>query len=146
MLKYLLLAVWAAAYAAAATANTSHVMMQGFYWDCPEDWYLVMEERAGELRDMQGGYGIDRIWFPAPQKSHAGRRSMGYDPYDYYDLGQLDQKGTVPTHFGTQNQLRNTIATLLLSPAVTARPVRVLAGSGTDWALPICVQLEPSSE
>lgn len=83
-------------------------MMQGFYWDCPEDWYLTMESKADELRDMQGGYGIDRMWFPPPQKSQAGRRSMGYDPYDYFDVGQFDQKGTVPTHFGTQNQLRNT--------------------------------------
>lgn len=86
-------------------------MMQGFYWDCPEDWYHTMTDSAGELRDMQGGYGIDRIWFPPPQKSHSGRRSMGYDPYDYYDLGRYRQKGTVATHFGTQEDLKNTIAT-----------------------------------
>lgn len=109
MLKYLLLAVCVTANAAVPPANKSHVMMQGFYWDCPEDWYLVMGERADELRDMQGGYGIDRIWFPPPQKSHAGRRSMGYDPYDYYDLGEYNQKGTVPTHFGTQRDLKKTI-------------------------------------
>ena len=109
MLKYMLLAVCVTANAAAPPANTSRVMMQGFYWDCPEDWYRVMEERAGELRNMQGGYGIDRIWFPPPQTSHAGRRSMGYDPYDYYDLGAYSQKGTVPTHFGTHSDLKKTI-------------------------------------
>ena len=92
-----------------AFGGGAHVMMQGFYWDCPEDWYQVMAEKADALADMQGGYGIDRIWFPAPQKSQSGRRSMGYDPYDYYDLGQYDQKGTVPTHFGTQDQLKETI-------------------------------------
>ncbi len=90
-------------------AGTARVMMQGFYWDCPQDWYRTMEDKAGELRDMQDGYGIDRIWFPPPQKSQSGRHSMGYDPYDYYDLGQYDQKGTVPTHFGTQNDLRKAI-------------------------------------
>ncbi|MBN2162229.1 MAG: hypothetical protein JXR25_16535 [Pontiellaceae bacterium] len=94
---------------AAAFGGSAHVMMQGFYWNCPEDWYLVMTEKAGELADMKGGYGIDRIWFPAPQKSQSGRGSMGYDPYDYYDLGQYDQKGTVPTHFGTQEQLKSAI-------------------------------------
>jgi alpha-amylase len=86
-------------------------MMQGFYWDCPTDWYRVMEDKAEELRNMQDGYGIDRMWFPPPQKSHSGRRSMGYDPYDYFDLGQYDQKGTVPTHFGTHGELRNVIKT-----------------------------------
>ena len=30
---------------------------------------------------------------------------MGYDPYDYYDLGEFDQKGGVPTWFGTQDAL-----------------------------------------
>ena len=30
---------------------------------------------------------------------------MGYDPYDYYDLGEFDQKGSVPTWFGTKAEL-----------------------------------------
>ena len=27
---------------------------------------------------------------------------MGYDPYDFFDLGEFDQKGSVATWFGTQ--------------------------------------------
>ena len=34
-----------------------------------------------------------------------GGMSMGYDPYDYYDLGEIDQKGSVPTWFGTKSEL-----------------------------------------
>lgn len=90
--------------------ETAGVMMQGFYWDCPEGWYGVMADKAEELRYMRGGWGIDRLWFPAPQKSHSGRHSMGYDPYDYYDLGQYDQMGTTATHFGTQEELKNATA------------------------------------
>lgn len=30
---------------------------------------------------------------------------MGYDPYDYYDLGEFNQKGGVPTWFGTRKEL-----------------------------------------
>jgi alpha-amylase len=30
---------------------------------------------------------------------------MGYDPYDYYDLGEFDQKGGIPTWFGTRQDL-----------------------------------------
>jgi alpha-amylase len=31
---------------------------------------------------------------------------MGYDPYDYYDLGDIDQKGTIKTWFGSKGELR----------------------------------------
>ncbi|MBI9020338.1 MAG: alpha-amylase [Verrucomicrobia bacterium] len=92
-----------------AKASKANVMMQGFYWDCPSGWYRTMAAKAGELRDMRDGWGIDRIWFPPPQKSDSGGYSMGYDPYDYYDLGEYDQKGTTATHFGTQRELKQTI-------------------------------------
>ena len=32
---------------------------------------------------------------------------MGYDPYDYYDLGAINQKGRVKTWFGNQAELRD---------------------------------------
>lgn len=100
-------------------------MMQGFYWDCPSGWYSTMAAKAGGLRYMKGGHGIDRIWFPAPQKSHSGGHSMGYDPYDYYDLGQYDQMGTTATHFGTQDDLKKTLA-LFQSKGVVCMPDIVL--------------------
>jgi alpha-amylase len=34
---------------------------------------------------------------------------MGYDPYDYYDLGEFDQKGGIPTWFGTKADLLDLI-------------------------------------
>ncbi|HNW45430.1 MAG TPA: alpha-amylase family glycosyl hydrolase [Elusimicrobiales bacterium] len=88
------------------------VMMQGFYWDVPGNgtWYNTMKEKAYGLRYMLGGAGIDRIWFPPVSKGASGGYSMGYDPYDYYDLGQYDQKGTVKTRFGSQAELRAAIA------------------------------------
>jgi alpha-amylase len=36
--------------------------------------------------------------------------SMGYDPYDYYDLGNIDQKGSVKTWFGSRRALEALIA------------------------------------
>src|SRR5690349_12686612 len=86
------------------------VMMQGFYWDCPGPWYPTMQSNAVSLRNIAGGYGINRIWFPVPQKSASGGFSMGYDPYDYYDLGSYSQNGGPGTHFGTQGQLKSAIA------------------------------------
>ena len=64
--------------------------MQGFYWDCPNNWYTQISEKINTLQNMHNGYGINRIWLPPPQKSDYGINSMGYDPYDYYDLGEDD--------------------------------------------------------
>lgn len=33
--------------------------------------------------------------------------SNGYDIYDAYDLGEFDQKGTIPTKWGTKQELVN---------------------------------------
>jgi alpha-amylase len=74
-------------FVASAASALAGVMMQGFYWDCPGPWYPTMQTQAAALKNMAGGYGINRIWFPVPQKSASGGFSMGYDPYDYYDLG-----------------------------------------------------------
>ncbi len=35
---------------------------------------------------------------------------MGYDPYDYYDLGQYKQKGSTETRFGSQAELKAAIS------------------------------------
>jgi alpha-amylase len=91
----------------------SGVMMQGFYWDVPSGgtWYNTMASKAPELANMAGGYGINTIWFPPVSKCDNGALSMGYDPYDYYDLGQYNQKGSTETRFGSQAELKSAIAT-----------------------------------
>jgi alpha-amylase len=93
-----------------SNASTADVMMEGFYWNCPSGWYSTMSAAAAQLRNMMGGQGIDRIWFPPPSKAASGGDSMGYDPYDYYDLGSYNQEGTTDTHFGSQTDLKNAIA------------------------------------
>jgi len=93
-----------------ANASRAGVMMQGFYWDTPPGWYNTLAARAAALRNMRGGQGIDRLWFPPPGKAQSGASSMGYDPYDYYDLGAYNQKGTVATRFGTAAELKAAIA------------------------------------
>ena len=92
-----------------SNASNAGVMIQGFYWDCPSGWYNTMASKAAELRNMMNGKGIDRIWFPPPGKGFSAASSMGYDPYDYYDVGQYNQLGTTATHFGTQAELKNAV-------------------------------------
>src|SRR5690348_5296592 len=104
------LIMFLAAVLLSASSVFAGVMMEGFYWNCPSPWYPTMQSEASALANMAGGYGINRIWFPPPQKCASGGYSMGYDPYDYYDVGQLNQEGTTATHFGTQAQLKSAIA------------------------------------
>ena len=87
--------------------NGSRVMMQAFYWDVEPkgEWYQVISEH---LEDWAAS-GVDRIWLPPVSKGQSGINSMGYDPSDYFDLGEFDQHGTIKTRFGSKQELINLI-------------------------------------
>jgi alpha-amylase len=89
------------------------VLMQAFYWDCPREekkefaWWKFVAKRVAELADA----GFTALWLPPASKgANIGAMSMGYDVYDYYDLGKYDQKGSVKTWFGSEQELKNLIA------------------------------------
>jgi alpha-amylase len=54
--------------------------------------------------------GFTAIWLPPPLKGASGSFSSGYDLFDDYDLGSKNQKGTVPTRYGTREQLQRCTA------------------------------------
>jgi alpha-amylase len=87
------------------------VMMQAFYWDAPilekqeHNWWNVVAERVEALSASR----INALWLPPVSKS-ADHRGMGYDPYDYFDLGDYDQKGGVKTLWGNRAELERLIA------------------------------------
>lgn len=87
----------------------SGVMMQAFYWDVEPigSWWNVVDSKLEDWATM----GVNRIWVPAPSKAASGSFSMGYDPYDYFDFGEYDQKGTIETRFGSREELETMIAT-----------------------------------
>ena len=69
---------------------------------------------------------------------------MGYDPYDYYDLGEFDQKGTVPTWFGTKSQLMDLIQAAHgngLSPIPQTVVMNYNSGADAQETNPITGQL-----
>ena len=82
------------------------VMLQAFYWDCPTHeggegaWWNYLNSRLPEIAQA----GFTSLWLPPANKA-AEWNSMGYDPYDYFDLGEFDQKGAIPTWFGTKDDL-----------------------------------------
>jgi len=84
------------------------VLMQAFYWDCPKkenrefNWWNFVRTKIPSLKKV----GFTALWLPPASKAaNIGGMSMGYDPYDYYDLGEFDQKHTVKTWFGSKDEL-----------------------------------------
>ena len=90
------------------------VMLQTFFWDCPRvdnkdfQWWTYVRQQIPALAKV----GFTSLWLPPVHKAaNLGGPSMGYDPYDYYDLGEFDQKGMIPTWFGTREELEQLIET-----------------------------------
>src|SRR5580698_2483357 len=87
------------------------VMMQAFYWNSPQEdkqehnWWNFVAEKVEDL----GKAGFSALWLPPVSKASINT-SMGYDPYDYFDLGDFDQKGGVKTLFGNRAELEALIA------------------------------------
>ena len=55
--------------------------------------------------------GYDSLWVPNPAKGNSGAYSIGYDPFDPFDLGSTNQQGTIATAYGTQAQLIQMVQT-----------------------------------
>ena len=89
----------------AAQRAEAGVMLQGFYWDVPSPaagtsaapwWWDRLAAQANEI----GKAGFTAVWAPPVLKGAAGGFSVGYDPYDDYDIGSKNQQGTLPTRYG----------------------------------------------
>ncbi len=93
------------------------VMMQGFYTNVPSPaagtasapwWWDNLAEQAGAMRQA----GFSAVWIPPCLKGASGGYSVGYDPFDDYDLGSKNQQGTTTTRYGTREQLERSVAVL----------------------------------
>jgi alpha-amylase len=69
-------------------------------------------ERSRKTGQIFSKLGITSVWFPPAYKGTNGGYSIGYDAYDLYDLGEFDQKGTIPTKYGTKNDYLKAIKAL----------------------------------
>lgn len=86
------------------------VLLQAFYWDCPSaegqegTWWRTIDRELATLRTD----GFTALWLPPASKASKWN-SMGYDVYDYFDLGDYPQKGRTETWFGPKQDLINLI-------------------------------------
>jgi hypothetical protein len=100
------------------------VLLQGFFkmpanqavpspadGDATIDWWWDhLAIQANQLRQA----GFTAIWLPPVLKTSDGNKpgSDGYGPFDDYDIGSKNQKGSVPTRFGNREQLQRCVAVL----------------------------------
>jgi alpha-amylase len=99
-----------------APAARAGVLLQAYYKGAPTPggdpkkpfWYDHLAAQASTLRAA----GFTAVWLPPVIKADSGGFSDGFDPYDDYDLGSKDQKGTIPTRYGTREKLARCVAIL----------------------------------
>lgn len=111
------------------------VMMQAFHWNCPRvdgrefAWWKHVRERVPSLARV----GFTSLWLPPAHKAaNLSGPSMGYDPYDYYDLGEYNQKGAVATWFGPRQALLELIATAHVHGLTVIADLVINHNSGAD--------------
>jgi alpha-amylase len=76
------------------------VMLQFFHWYHPGNLWNEFSEKINSLQKL----GFTSVWLPPAAKCHLGTDGRGYDVYDLYDLGEFDQKGGIPTRYGTKEE------------------------------------------
>jgi alpha-amylase len=84
------------------SAEFNGTMMQWFHWYIAPDatHWKKLKNDAQVLADV----GITALWLPPAYKANGGGYDVGYGVYDLFDLGEFDQKGTVPTKYGTKDE------------------------------------------
>ena len=89
-------------------AQKKDVLLQGFYWLVTPGggWYDTLRANAQDLQKA----GFTGIWMPPAAKGD-GAKAHGYDIYDYYDLGEFNQKGSTETRYGSRAELDQTVKT-----------------------------------
>lgn len=86
------------------------IMIQYFHWyTAPGGTFWT--EVAGQAEWLKS-IGVSSVWLPPAYKATGGGYSVGYDVYDLYDLGEFDQKGTIPTKYGTKYQYKQAVDSL----------------------------------
>jgi alpha-amylase len=85
-------------------------VLEVFWWNCSNTSYSSYYTYLAKLAPTIANLGFDGIWTPPPCKGNGIFQNMGYEPYDYYDLGQKNQQGGVATWFGSQDEFLRMVA------------------------------------
>ena len=85
-------------------------MIQYFEWDLEPDG----KHYQNLMNDIENlvALRITDVWMPPASKGSAGGYDVGYSIYDLYDIGEFDQKGSVRTKYGTEEEYAQVINAL----------------------------------
>lgn len=85
------------------------ILLQTFEWETSDDgnFYKELAKMAPELAEL----GVSAVWMP-PAAKGTSPQDVGYGNYDYWDLGEFEQHGTVRTKYGTREELEDCIRAL----------------------------------
>ena len=104
------------------------VLLQGFYWNTTpvEQWWNTYANY--NLHGIIANAGFTMVWLPPAYKGSNASRSVGYDPYDHYDLGQYYQAGgtfgkSTRTLYGLRSELEWLIGALQSNGVVVLEDV-----------------------
>ena len=86
------------------------ILLQSFHWytEGNGQFWKNIAANAADLHKK----GITAVWLPPAYKAASGQDSVGYDIYDLFDLGEFDQKGSIPTKYGTKDDFLQAIEAL----------------------------------
>ncbi|MEL6399151.1 MAG: alpha-amylase [Cyanobacteria bacterium J06626_4] len=92
-----------------APAEFNGTMMQWFHWYIPADgthWQKLKAD-AQEL----AAAGFTALWLPPAYKGIGGSFDVGYGVYDWFDLGEFNQRDTIRTKYGTKDEYVDAVQT-----------------------------------
>lgn len=92
--------------AAANSVPVNGTIMQYYQWYLPNNGSL-WDKLSGDAKNL-ADTGFTAVWLP-PAYKNMNQNSVGYEPYDLYDLGEFNQKNTTRTKYGTLSQYTNAI-------------------------------------
>ena len=80
--------------------------------------------------------GIDAIWIP-PSIKNSVSNSVGYAPFDHYDLGDKFQKNTVKTKLGDKDELLRMVAVMKANGIDVIQDIVLnhITGAGSSFSL-----------
>lgn len=82
-------------------------MMQYFEWYLPKN--SLLWKRCAEQAENLRNAGINMVWLPPAYKGAKGNKSVGYDVYDTYDLGEFVRRDSTATKYGTKEEYLNAV-------------------------------------
>lgn len=88
----------------------NETMIQHFHWYTAPGG--VLWNQVKERAEWLASTGITAVWLPPACKATGGGYSVGYDVYDLFDLGEFNQKGTIPVKYGSKAEYIDAIEAL----------------------------------